>query len=269
MSLIYKNLQKISKDKVTSQYPKNSLQNTPLPGPRSILKHILLILLGTTLLLFAFLFWLSNQVNKHPLSLETAISKKYTHKIQKNHFPPQDSNSPKLKSIQKIKQKTKNLSIQNTKPIQKKTKIKGKKVKLVKSKSKKTSLKQHFLTQVKRNQELNMLNHSLIVAINKNDFQSFNNTLKHLSKIIGQDNFIITRWKGIAALKQHRFQKAENLFLQSLKQNNNDFTCRLNLIYALMGQNKIKAAQKEIENLLTLYPENEKVQKLAQRLLKK
>jgi Flp pilus assembly protein TadD len=74
------------------------------------------------------------------------------------------------------------------------------------------------------------------------------------------------RWDGYLALKERRYQEAEEYFRKALSIKPNDFVSSINLVYALMGQREMQEARRLYRGLVDRYPMNDKVLALGDAL---
>lgn len=122
------------------------------------------------------------------------------------------------------------------------------------------ALEAHFATQARKNEGVLSLEKKLVQATNQGDITASREILNNMSSQLGkQESATKFKWDGYLALKEKRYQDAENYFRRALSLKPSDFTSNLNLIYALMGQGKTEEAVVIYRKLLDRYPMNEKV----------
>ncbi|MDQ7031406.1 MAG: tetratricopeptide repeat protein [Desulfonauticus sp.] len=260
MSLIYKSLQKIKKQELK----RNKSPVGIMPSPPQVIGKLLWTVLFIVLILGAGLLWTSIQV-RLPQPKISALSEKKS--VQKR---VSQKSVPNLNSKASVTRKENSVI-----PVT----YSGVKVKKLRPKPKKKlnplqkqytnayqELKQHFLKQAKKNQQIALLNQELQKSFLENDKKAVKRNLKKLSQILGKDSFLVQKWKGIIALQDKDYTLAEKYFQKAISQNSKDVNCRINYIYALLGQKKIELARQEAQRLWQDFPDNSKVQDLVLRI---
>lgn len=122
------------------------------------------------------------------------------------------------------------------------------------------ALESHFATQARKNEGVLSLEKKLVQATNQGDITASREILNDMASQLGkQESATRFKWDGYLALKEKRYQDAENYFRRALSLKPSDFTSNLNLIYALMGQGKTEEAVTIYRKLVDRYPMNEKV----------
>lgn len=122
------------------------------------------------------------------------------------------------------------------------------------------ALEAHFATQARKNEEVLSLEKKLVQAANKGDINASQELLSTMSTQLGrQESATKFKWDGYLALKEKRYQDAENFYRRALAIKPSDFTSNLNLVYSLMGQAKTEEATAIYRKLLDRYPMDEKV----------
>lgn len=124
---------------------------------------------------------------------------------------------------------------------------------------KKSALQNHFANQAKKNQRLLQVSNNLKTAIAKPEGQKY---LKTLNKELGPKNIFNTKWQGYQALKNKDYPKAESLYKKVLQSHSGDRESRINLILALLGQNKKSEARTYFNGYVEEYPTDQNALRL-------
>ncbi|PTN31933.1 hypothetical protein C6366_17285 [Desulfonatronum sp. SC1] len=118
-------------------------------------------------------------------------------------------------------------------------------------------LQSHFLAQTHRNNEL--------LALERQTVHLEQSTLEladAMEQRLGPQSMHALRLRGYDALKAGDFDRAETIFRESLARNPRDKTTRMNLVLALMGQDKQREARQIHDDLARAFPLDEDVTRL-------
>jgi tetratricopeptide (TPR) repeat protein len=124
--------------------------------------------------------------------------------------------------------------------------------------SPKLELERHFSAQALRNHELLTLQRAA-------QFQGQPELVaQEIKQRLGPQSMFTLRLSGYEALKEGDFARAEDFLRQALARNPRDKTTRMNLVLALLGQDKYLEAKQVYERLVQEYPMDEQVARLGQ-----
>ncbi len=129
------------------------------------------------------------------------------------------------------------------------------------------ALETHFATQARKNESVLSLERKLLQSTGVGDISRSKDILSSMSVEIGKrETSIQHKWNGYLALKEKRYADAEDFYRKAIALKPTDYVSNINLVYALMGQDKMAEAVFTYRELLDRWPMNEKVLKLGKAL---
>ena len=129
------------------------------------------------------------------------------------------------------------------------------------------ALETHFAKQARKNEAVLSLERRLLQSSSSDDLSQSKNLLGSMSVEIGKrETSIQHKWNGYLALKEKRYADAEDFYRKAISLKPTDYVSNINLVYALMGQDKMTEAVLTYRRLLDRWPMNEKVLKLGKAL---
>jgi|GEM_PF-2446289 len=129
------------------------------------------------------------------------------------------------------------------------------------------ALETHFAKQARKNEAVLSLERKLLQSSSADDLSQSKNILGSMSVEIGKrETSIQHKWNGYLALKEKRYADAEDFYRKAIALKPTDYVSNINLVYALMGQDKMTEAVFTYRRLLDRWPMNEKVLKLGKAL---
>ncbi|WP_461210027.1 tetratricopeptide repeat protein [Desulfocurvus sp. DL9XJH121] len=129
------------------------------------------------------------------------------------------------------------------------------------------ALETHFASKARKNENVLALERKLVQASKTGNLSQSKELLDSMSVQIGKkESAAKYKWEGYLALKEKRYQDAENFFRRAVGIRPTDYVSNINLVYALLGQGKRDEAVAIYRKLIDRYPMNERVQKLGKAL---
>ncbi len=129
------------------------------------------------------------------------------------------------------------------------------------------ALETHFAQRAKKNEKVLALERTLIQTTNRGDLGESKDILDTMSRELGKkESATKYKWEGYLALKEKRYADAENFFRRAVALRASDYVSNINLVYALLGQNKREEAVVIYRRLIARYPTNDKVLQLGKAL---
>ena len=125
-----------------------------------------------------------------------------------------------------------------------------------------------FQAQARRNQRVLELERRLSVNWRWEDLSAFRQDLNALRQILGPGSELAAKWEGIEALAEKNFGLAETLFSRNLAKNPTDVSGRMNLLMALIGQEKKPEARQEYARLERMAPLDPRLKGLQAALVR-
>ena len=123
-------------------------------------------------------------------------------------------------------------------------------------------LEQLFVQRAKRNQRIMELDHQLATAWAHDDLIRVGTLLTELRRTAGAQSSLPRKWEGALALRHGNFAQAEAIFSRLIQERRGDIGARINLVQALLGQNKHTQARLEHDRLRAEFPNDAKVREL-------
>ncbi len=271
MSLIYKSIKKIQREKVKSSLPEQSHVKREKIGvvPKSshLMVRFLFYVLGMSIVLFS-VYVIVNKLITDMKESENIVAQKRTNTTnKKEHTSVSNVSSNKTQnSTDRNISKTLESSFRKLyPPIKKITKPLPRRLDY----NKKTyvkELRQYFSKQIQKNNRIFSLQRQLQIAYLKKDEKKFFSLLKKIKKLLGKQSLFVLKWEGVWELRAKHYVKASQLFVRALNINPEDKTCQINLIYALIGQKQYTQAQKKLDQLKLKYPDDPRLKQLTKLL---
>lgn len=129
------------------------------------------------------------------------------------------------------------------------------------------ALETHFAQRAKKNEKVLALERTLIQSSNRGDLGQSKEILDNMSRELGKkESATKYKWEGYLALKERRYADAENFFRRAVALRASDYVSNINLVYALLGQDKRDEALVIYRKLIARYPTNDRVIKLGKAL---
>ncbi len=130
--------------------------------------------------------------------------------------------------------------------------------------SKDSALAENFSNKVQKNQAILELENKLRSSLGKP--RHFSSLLAKLQEKTGKNSSVVHKWQGFQALNQDNYALAEKRFQECLQENGPNLALKINVVLAQIGQQKLKPALKNVNELLLKHPENEKLTNLKEYL---
>ncbi|MDY7001749.1 MAG: hypothetical protein SVS15_08210, partial [Thermodesulfobacteriota bacterium] len=129
------------------------------------------------------------------------------------------------------------------------------------------ALETHFAKQARKNETVLSLERKLLQSSSSDNLSQSKEILSSMSVQIGKrETSIQHKWNGYLALKEKRYADAEDFYRKAIALKPTDYVSNINLVYSLMGQDKMTEAIFTYRRLLDRWPMNEKVLKLGKAL---
>jgi hypothetical protein len=124
-------------------------------------------------------------------------------------------------------------------------------------------LEELFQRRARRNRVVMELDRQLASAWIRDDLQAMSPLLQQLLREAGQDSVLYRKWAGTVALKRGDHAEAEEMFVNLTRDHRADATVRVNLVLALLGQQKNEAARQTWKRLQEDFPQDQKIRDLG------
>ncbi len=124
-------------------------------------------------------------------------------------------------------------------------------------------LEQLFTQRAKLNQRIMDLDRQLALSWAHEDLTEFEALLAQLRQLAGPQGSLARKWEGALALRKGQFAYAEDIFAGLVHERRGGVSAGINLVQALLGQNKFDQARAEQQRLQRDYPDNAKVRELG------
>ncbi len=124
------------------------------------------------------------------------------------------------------------------------------------------SFHQHFMSLSRRNQEILNIQKALQGVVMEGDLHEARRLLASLAQLLGRDDPLILKWKGVIALKQKHYEKAEKIFLKVISISPDDSGAYVNLILAFTGEHKMELARRYYTIFKRRFPDSPLISRL-------
>ena len=271
MSLIYKSLQRVRTDN-TPQSVKASFKkprrNFSL-GLSRRLAGFLVVCMVFSLAGFVFFSWVQREVER--LEPRTHGSPSPMTIVSRQDEPvaahATASNTTAVK-VAEVLEKARERGQKELPPLSKPTKVRmetRKKLGMEDLVKPTTDLERHFASLARRNQAIAQLEKTLVRQWRGGQTSDAEATLEKMEDIAGAESVLVRKWKGMLALAQGMYDKAEDIFRELIRNGAGELSVRLNLVQCLVAQGRTEEARKALQSLKQDFPGNPRVVALEQR----
>lgn len=266
MSLIYRSLQQLKKEEA-----ERGARTTPqavAPRTSKLLVRAGVIVLAFVVIVAAGVYFVQQEVQQIPLpstpdTVMGAASKsaKAVNKVEEIAAEPQPAAAEEAQPAQLVEVRetpiVRQRLFREVEPAERRIDL-----------SKPTkALESHFAQKARKNENVLALERKLVQATKRGDMGQSKELLDSMAVQIGKkESAAKYKWEGYLALKERRYQDAENFFRRAVAIRPTDYVSNINLVYSLLGQGKRDEAVSIYRKLIERYPMNERVQKLGKSL---
>lgn len=269
MSLIYRSLQQLKKEEAERGGPTRTTPQAVAPRTSKLLARAAVIVLAFVAIVGAGVYFVQQEVQEIPLPQEpdTAMlagsegAAPKVDQVAESQEPeaapaPEEAQPAQLVTVRETPIVRQRL-FREVKPVERKIDL-----------SKPTkALETHFAKKARKNENVLALERKLVQASKTGNLAQSKELLDSMSVQIGKkESASKFKWEGYLALKEKRYQDAENFFRRAVGIRPTDYVSNINLVYSLLGQGKRAEALSIYRKLIERYPMNERVQKLGKAL---
>lgn len=269
MSLIYRSLQQLKKEEAERGGPTRTTPQAVAPRASKLLVRAGVIVLAFVVIVGAGVYFVQQEVQQLPLPQEpdTAMRAGAAAKPRVDQVAEGQA-EPEAKAAEESAQPAQLVTVRETPIVRQKlfreVKPEARKIDLTKPTK---ALESHFAKKARKNENVLALERKLVQASKTGDLTQSKELLDSMSVQIGKkESAAKFKWEGYLALKEKRYQDAENFFRRAVSIRPTDYVSNINLVYSLLGQGKRTEAVAIYRKLIERYPMNERVQKLGKAL---
>ena len=264
MSLIYRSLQQLKKEEA-----ERGTRTTPqavAPRTSKLLARAGVIVLAFVVIVAAGVYFVQQEVQQIPLpqkpdtAMQASANAKPVDQVAEGQAAvqaqPEDAQQAQLVTVRETPLVRQRL-FREVQPQERKIDL-----------SKPTkALETHFAKKARKNENVLALERKLVQASKTGNLTQSKELLDSMSVQIGKkESAAKYKWEGYLALKEKRYQDAENFFRRAVGIRPTDYVSNINLVYSLLGQGKRTEAVAIYRRLIERYPMNERVLKLGRAL---
>jgi len=268
MSLIYRSLQQLKTAEAERGGPTRTSPQAVAPRASKLLVRAGVIVLAFVVIVGAGVYFVQQEVQQLPVpqAPDTAMSAGAA--VPRVDQVAEGQAKPEAPASLETAQPAQLVTVRETPIVRQKlfreVKPEVRKIDLTKPTK---ALESHFAKKARKNENVLALERKLVQASKTGDLTQSKELLDNMSVQIGKkESAAKFKWEGYLALKEKRYQDAENFFRRAVSIRPTDYVSNINLVYSLLGQGKRTEAVAIYRKLIDRYPMNERVQRLGKAL---
>ncbi len=123
--------------------------------------------------------------------------------------------------------------------------------------------RRHFISLSKKNEEISRIQKTLQTLVIEKDLKRALKLLPRLERLVGKENPLVLKWRGVILLQEGNYREAEKIFLKVISLSPEDSGSYVNLILTFLHEGKYNQARLYYAIFQNRFPDSPFLSKLT------